>query len=422
MDFLFAIVAGLFFFIAITKFGSPVILDRYITAPDSGIGVIYESWPPHWAPWFFVPMALFALLAVDWGRLKFHWVLVLPLAWFLWQCIAATQTVDSALTRLTMTHFAIAVALFYIGFFATSRIANPWPIWVGIGLALIWSMRLGLEQHFGGLEATRKMLLISPKFADIDPDFLKRVSTGRIFGTFDNPNTLAGAIVLILPVTLVFLWRLSPKLRKSIRVLFVVVLGGCGLACIFWSGSKAGWLVLMIVGLVALAYSGLSKRWKWGVICGCLALGSVAFAIKYEAYFKKDKNSMGARFAYWRAAGIIIKKHPLLGTGPGTFQVPYLQIRRPGDEVAKLCHNDYLEQATDSGILGCVVYVTTIFSLFALLYRYFGAKLGFDWLELGVGLGLFGMCLHSLVDFHLYVTGLAWLMFFLFGWLLRRIL
>ncbi len=419
MPFLFAFVAGLFFFIAITKFGSPVILDRVISR-DPNISLIYDSWPPHWATWIFLPMALCALLAVDWSRLKFHWVLVLPLAWFLWQCVAATQTVDAALTKLTMTHFAIAIALFYIGFFATDRIANPWPIWAGIGLALAWSMRRGLQQHFGELEATRKMMLDSAQFSDIDPEYMKRISTGRIFGTFDNPNTLAGGIVLFLPVTLVFLWRLAPKLRESIRLLFVLVLGVCGLACIFWSGSKAGWLVLMVSVLVAIGYSKLPKRWKWTVICGCLALGSIGFAIKYEAYFKKDRNSMGARFGYWRAAGIIIKAHPLLGTGPGTFEVPYEQIRRPADEFARLCHNDYLEQATDSGLIGSAIYLTTIFSLFTLLYRYFGTNRPMDWLEFAVFVGLLGVCLHSVVDFHLYVPALACPMFFLFGWLLRR--
>jgi hypothetical protein len=59
-------------------------------------------------------------------------------------------------------------------------------------------------------------------------------------------------MVLFLPLTLAFLWRLTPKVRKLDPVLFVLILGGCGLGCLYWSGSKAGWLVALVVGLGSL--------------------------------------------------------------------------------------------------------------------------------------------------------------------------
>ena len=51
---------------------------------------------------------------------------------------------------------------------------------------------------------------------------------------------------------------------------------------------------------------------------------------------------------------------PLFGTGPGTFQRPYEQIKSPGAEMARLAHNDYLEQFSDSGIIGGVCYAAWI--------------------------------------------------------------
>jgi O-antigen ligase len=108
----------------------------------------------------------------------------------------------------------------------------------------------------------------------------------------------------------------------------------------------------------------------------------------------------------------------LFGTGPGTFQIPYEQIKRPKDEMARLVHNDYLEQATDSGILGMVSYTGMILAFLYWLYRYRIKKVPLDWLYFAIWLGLCGLCLHSMVEFHLYIPALAWPMFFLFGWLL----
>src|SRR6202044_3826020 len=123
-------------------------------------------------------------------------------------------------------------------------------------------------------------------------------------------------------------------------------------------------------------------------------------------------NSVGARFVYWRAPPPPTERHPFLGSGPGTFSGPVWKKKRPEDEMARLCHNDYLEQGTDSGIPGLIIYTGMILTFLIVLYRYSITKTPFDWLNFAVWLGVFGLCLHSLVDFHLYVAALAWTMFF----------
>jgi hypothetical protein len=426
---IFPLMAGLFFFITIIKFGSPVIIDRYglIEAPHDAASLIYDMWPPRWGAWLFVPVALAGLFAVVLDRVKLHWALTLPLFWLGWQFVSATQTVSPALTKLTMTHFTICVCLFYLGFFARKGMSNPWPVWAGMGLALCWAIRAGMEQHFGGLEATRKMLASSPQISGVnermltDPEYLKRLASDRIFGTFGGyANSLAGGIVLLLPLTLVFLWRLTPKVRNPIRILFLLILGGCGLGCLYWSGSKAGWLVALVMGLVALGHSALPLKWRRWLIGGVLIVGVAGFAYKYASFFQKERNSVGARFAYWRAALIVTRHHPWVGTGPGTFQIPYAQIKNPTDEMARLCHSDYLEQASDSGVFGFISYTGMVLAFIWLLYRYSIQNRPLNWLCFAVWLGILGLCLHGLVEFHLYVPALAWPVFFLCGWLMSR--
>jgi O-antigen ligase len=253
-----------------------------------------------------------------------------------------------------------------------------------------------------------------------DPEYQRRIATNRIFGSFFYPNALAGGLILLLPLTLVFLWRLTPKVRPAIRVVFVLILGGCGLGCLYWSGSKAGWLVALAMGLFALGHSALPLKWKRVLIYGVLIAGVAGFALKYAAFFEKEHNSVGARFGYWRASLIIIDHYPFFGTGPGTFQVPYSHIKRPSDEMARMCHNDYLEQATDSGVFGFVIYTGMILAFLFILYRYSISRMPLNWLNLAVWIGLAGLSLHCIVEFHLYVPALAWPMFFLFGWLMKR--
>src|SRR4029077_17807973 len=89
------------------------------------------------------------------------------------------------------------------------------------------------------------------------------------------------------------------------------------------------------------------------------------FFVRYASFFKKGATSVSARFDYWRAAVQTVKARPLFGTGPGTFAIPYLQIKRPESEPTRMVHNDCLEQASDSGLPGFFAY--SVFIIAALI-------------------------------------------------------
>jgi O-antigen ligase len=405
------------------KFGDPVILDNVIQPPENALAAVFETWQVKWGYWLMLPLIVAGLAAIRWRELRFKWPLILPLAWLGWQFISATQTVSPELTSLTLEYFSACVVLFFLGYYALQGVRNPWPLWAGLALALCWIIRIGFQQHFGGLEATRNMFYSMKDNASLppallhDPAYMRRLASARIFSTFSNADSLAGGIELLLPVTLVFLWLITPKVRKPIRWAFVAVLGGCGLACLYWSGSKAGWLVILIMAMVALGHSTLSAKWKRILIIAVLLLGLAGFGMRYATTLKKQEVSVGTRITYWKAALTIVTRHPLLGTGPGTFSVPYSQIKRPEDDFARLCHNDYLEQACDSGLPGFLAYTAMIFYYVSWLYRYRVKRNAPEFsCQFMVWLGLLGLALHSSVEYHLYIPALAWPMFFLLGW------
>ena len=83
--------------------------------------------------------------------------------------------------------------------------------------------------------------------------------------------------------------------------------------------------------------------------------------------------------------------------------------------MAQLTHNDYLEQASDSGWLGAGAYAAFVIGSLICLGRHRQTIAAAD--HFAVWLGLLGWGLQSFVEFILYIPGLAWTAFALCGWL-----
>ena len=81
-------------------------------------------------------------------------------------------------------------------------------------------------------------------------------------------------------------------------------------------------------------------------------------------------------------------------------------------------HNDYLEQASDSGVPGFLLYVLLVAG--CLVYGRPRASSGGDWQAFWVWLGVVGWALQAFVEFPLYLPALSWPAFALLGWLLGR--
>ena len=339
----------------------------------------------------------------------------MPLAWLAWQFLAASQTVDSQLTAATLPYFAACVVLFYLGLLALSRCRSLTLLWVGLLGGLVGALWAGLEQHYGGLEATRRLLQEQTQTQFVSPELIARSQKDRIFGTLFYPNAFAGVIILLLPAMLEYVWAVSAKLGRIPRMVLIGFLAYVALACLVWSKSKAGWLIVLIQGLVVVLRFPLARKLRWLTVSAVVVCGLAGFLVRYSGYFRQGATSAGARFDYWRAAVQTIEQHPWLGTGPGTFGAVYVQIKAKDAEMARLVHNDYLEQGSDSGVLGLLTY--TAFLVGALLVtgrREWRTK---DWRRFTVWLGLVGWASQALVEFPLYIPALAWPAYVLLGWL-----
>jgi O-antigen ligase len=157
-------------------------------------------------------------------------------------------------------------------------------------------------------------------------------------------------------------------------------------------------------------------RLKLATLTGILLIGLVIFAVRFHSYFAAGATSVGARFDYWHAAVETTVKHPLLGTGPGTFQRPYERLKSPKAEMARLAHNDYLEQFSDSGVAGGVFYAVWIVLSLATIGRHIWRAS--DPMTFALFAGLLGWFVQEFGEFCLYVPALAWTTFTVLGCLL----
>jgi O-antigen ligase len=419
---IFAGAFGLLLGLALVKFGNSVILEQQITWPGDLFEWFIFGWPPVLGYWLLAAVALFGLLVARW-RPGIHWlVLWLPAAWFLWQIVSGTQSIDKQISHRTLLHFTTCVVCFYLGVFALSPAKRLWPFWAGIlcgfGIVLI----SGFEQHFGGLKQTQAFYYLYYVYPNPDqpppPDLLKRMATNRIFATLFYPNTLAEVILIVTPPLLVFIWSLERLMTVAARRLLMSVVGVGALACLYWSGSKGGWLLALLVGFVAALFLPFKRQYKIALVSAVLVLGLAGFGVKYARFFQKGAPSVVARFEYWRGALQATGERPVLGSGPGTFGVTFKRLKQSDAEFSLMAHNDYLQQASDSGVPGFLAYCGLIACGLAYAYRRGGLRR--DPLKLAAWLGLLGWSLASLVEFGLYIPAVAWPAFAFLGWLIGQ--
>lgn len=180
---------------------------------------------------------------------------------------------------------------------------------------------------------------------------------------------------------------------------------------------------MLLLGLAGLLRLPFRQRLKIALVAGVLLVGLAGFFWKHATFFQKGATSVSARFDYWRAAVQTAKDKPLFGTGPGTFAIAYEKIKRPESEMARLVHNDYLEQASDSGLVGFLAYALFLVAAVTFSYPKAGttaAKGSNDWLAFAVWLGVLGWSLQGFAEFGLYLPALTWPAFTFLGWLLGQ--
>lgn len=452
------LLAGTGLGLAVAKWGNPSILAFLVEPPENLAKWIFFPWPLRWGYlWSWITGGLALVLWLHRRRTSSATLLhgsrthtaqtssetkpsrtgfvlfdrlfsffslsrvlvILPFCWLGWVLLSALGARDSKLTGWVLPHLIAVSVWFGVGAWALNGIQDVrrarwfwWPILIGLAFALEY----GLQQHFGGLERVREQVMSRPGWQNLPAEYIERLQKGRIFGTLFYPNTFAGVLLLLGPTLGWFLWEVGRFWHRWLGIIMAGLWGVTCLACFYWTQSKAGWLLsLGLIGLLIL-WMEVFRRWRWTLILGIGIVGLAAFAWRFAGYFQKGATSLGARWTYWTIAAEVAMEHPLFGIGPNGFQREYAHRRPPNAEPSRLVHNDYLQQACDSGFPAAVLYAALWW--IPLWFRRPRSEEGP--FPLLVWLGLLAYALHSFLEFHLYIPGIAWPAFALLGWFVTR--
>jgi O-antigen ligase/tetratricopeptide (TPR) repeat protein len=269
---------------------------------------------------------------------------------------------------------------------------------------------------------------------------------GMPFGPYVNKDHYAGLMEMIFPVVLSsFLLsrpytgyqslreRISEALnQKGTNVHILLGLSAVLISTsVFLSLSRGGIISLSLSMIFfCLLIAGRRKRSNASnralIIIAIFAL--IVLAVGWFGWgpifekFKSLRDEQGgihnSRFDIWKDCIKIVGQFPLTGTGFGTFVDIYPKYRSiAAGGLLQHAHNDYIELASDGGIIACLLMG---WFLLAVLYRSFRTFLKRRepysvYLFVGSVTGLLSILVHSFGDFNLQIGANGLYFFFLAG-------
>jgi O-antigen ligase len=403
-------------FLAPLKFGVPTMIQSGVVPPRDMAEWVYFSWPNELVVMFV--FAVFVWLVLDRERMlaRVDLLFVLPLLFLLTQALAVPGTICRQTTVDTLMLFEICVLVFYVAAWYVRDGAATLTIFGGLALAVLFVCILALQQHFGGLQESRELAAKSMDLTKAPRDFVLRLTSNRVYGPFVYPNALAGFLVVAFAPTLAWIWVRARGWDARVKWLALTFTGGVMIFCLMLTGSRGG---LASFGVMALAVLWClvpkdGRRAATAVAVLVLVLGGVAVLGRRSGFVHFGTKSLEARTDYWRGAISIIKDHPWVGTGPGTFGSIYPKYKTALTEEAQTVHNSFLQMWSDSGVLAFVAFAALWLVAVWDSLRLARERVG-DVAAAAVCGALVGWTVHGLVDFDLYVPGVALPVFVLLG-------
>lgn len=256
---------------------------------------------------------------------------------------------------------------------------------------------------------------------------IKELGQSTAFGPFINRHHFAAYMEMALGLTGGLLLSGAIVREKRLLCIFAAVIMAIALVM---TNSRGGIIslfaetlfIFIIVGVSfgRRAESGERKSGRASALMIRAGLAFVLLAVVFSAVVFLGGEEVLSRFIgtvnaqdpttgrvhFWRGTLEIIRDHPLVGTGLGSFGVAYtLYDTRNGIFRLEQAHNDYLQLLSDAGIVGAILGLLFVGILFR---RGFARRETDDPFRRGVAtgalVGCFAVLVHSFFDFTLHTT------------------
>lgn len=198
------------------------------------------------------------------------------------------------------------------------------------------------------------------------------------YGMYDNHNDYTFIIIQIVPYLFMY-WRHEEGAFR--RLILFLGLVACLLG-VAMSLSRGG-MIALVVEIMLLVVIGMEGRRRWWLVplIGVLGAGAVGYqyarraANQGDAYTAEDAEE--GRLELWKAGGLMVVAHPVLGVGSRRFpEYAWQYYDLSHDMRGKVSHNTYVEVAATTGLVGFVSFMMMGWRLVQDLRRRTGARKG----------------------------------------------
>ena len=297
-------------------------------------------------------IALLVLAAVVWEWRKYPSgddpipppARVLATLWLLWMLASVLSSWYQWGTVVAWSYWAVAIAAAWL--FARRQAEAVWTTGLALAMAGTLAAAFAMREYAENVRTV--------------PDW-------RVFGTFFNPNFLAGYLCLTMPVTLALALATSGD-RKELRWL-LGFWAWMQMVAILLTGSRFGTASAVLALAVLVGWMAWNRSWNrqravlFAVVC-LAVLGAALFTARSltarvtPQAAQAGEHSGGFRVWTWRGTMRMVQAHPLLGSGLGTYEIAYPRHAYVG--FTRLAHNSYLQIAAEAGVPALILLLGTL--------------------------------------------------------------
>lgn len=229
---------------------------------------------------------------------------------------------------------------------------------ISFGLYSLYQYAIGYPRAYAELRALHPDPVTDLRIQSL----LHALQERRVAGCLGNANLFAAQLALFIFISFSALRREAAPLWR--------ILAGVGIAAAviaaLLTGSRGGLLTVMLAlagGAVLLLAARRAPRPNSAAPLAALLFAFLFAALARDAWAAPEGGlltrlgniaTIRERLFYWKIALQVWARHPLIGEGPGGFQLLYLTLKDPVARESQFAHSWLLQVGSELGLMGLI--------------------------------------------------------------------
>lgn len=184
----------------------------------------------------------------------------------------------------------------------------------------------------------------------------------RMKGLYGHPMTLAGFLVIQLPILFCLLLDWKQKWSSFLGCICLFLISFAGL---LFNGTRGAWLALAVaIPVLTLLYDRSIKKILFlaffAASTALVFVNSSNLQTRAESITSTTLQSNTERILIWQSAYQMFKDHPFLGVGLGQYTPKYLNEYKSSQakENVRHAHNNFMQMLAENGFFGFIGFVS----------------------------------------------------------------